>query len=164
MSLIRNGQDDNSVNGLKQHAAKIAVEGTPFRDVFGKDSRRKRVKLDVSGMEDMAQKYERAENDYNQRKQEETELQRADGEEETGYDASAELSTAREAIFSKGQSKRIWNELYKVVSPRLILLPLHTSYTGLSCITEWTSSTALYGSMLDVRNALTDIMYAGRLE
>ena len=27
----------------------------------------------------------------------------------------AELTAAREPIFSKGQSKRIWNELYKVI-------------------------------------------------
>ena len=28
---------------------------------------------------------------------------------------TGELTTAREPIFSKGQSKRIWNELYKVI-------------------------------------------------
>ena len=40
------------------------------------------------------------------------------GAEEQGGEAVPEevsLTTAREPIFSKGQSKRIWNELYKVI-------------------------------------------------
>lgn len=122
MSLIRDGQDEGKVNGLKQHSAKIAVETSPFKEVFGKDSRRKRVKLDVSGMEEMAQKNEQAEEDYIDKRQQELELQgaKADGDDE--YDATAELTTAREQIFSKGQSKRIWNELYKVVDASDVLI------------------------------------------
>src|SRR5438034_3137425 len=42
MSLIRDGQGKN---GLKQHAAKIAVEALPFKDTFGPKAQRKRVKL-----------------------------------------------------------------------------------------------------------------------
>jgi nuclear GTP-binding protein len=38
---------------------------------------------------------------------------------DTGFtgpaDENGELTTAREPVFSKGQSKRIWNELYKVI-------------------------------------------------
>ncbi|KAL9061110.1 MAG: hypothetical protein Q9162_000255 [Coniocarpon cinnabarinum] len=122
MSLIRDGQDENSMNGLKQHAAKIAVEAAPFKDVFGKDSRRKRVKLDVSGMEEMAQKNEKAEEEYVEKRQEEAELRGANGNDDDEYDDTAELSVAREAIFSKGQSKRIWNELYKVIDSSDVLI------------------------------------------
>jgi nuclear GTP-binding protein len=32
------------------------------------------------------------------------------------------IQEAREAVFSKGQSKRIWNELYKVTLNRVSLL------------------------------------------
>ena len=45
MSLIRDGSD---LNGLKQHQAKMTLEGSPYADVFGSKSQRKRVKLSVS--------------------------------------------------------------------------------------------------------------------
>ena len=122
MSLIRDSAEDGRVNGLKQHAAKIAVETSPFKETFGKDSRRKRVKLDVSGLEEMAQKNQQAQEEYIEKREKQAELQRANGDEDENYDTSAELSIAREAIFSKGQSKRIWNELYKVVDSSDVLI------------------------------------------
>ncbi|RAL61863.1 hypothetical protein DID88_002926 [Monilinia fructigena] len=87
MSLIRDGQGKN---GLKQHQAKMAVEASPFSDTFGPKAQRKRVKL--------------------------VELQ--NDPEAVGEAAAIDdghITSAREAIFSKGQSKRIWNELYKVI-------------------------------------------------
>ena len=123
MSLIRDGQEDNRVNGIKQHAAKIAVETSPFKEVFGPDSRRKRVKLDVSGMEEMAAKNQKMEEDYVEKKREEAELNSdVEGDVAVYAEGSEELTTAREPIFSKGQSKRIWNELYKVVDSSDVLI------------------------------------------
>src|SRR6266487_490753 len=51
LSLIRDGQGKN---GLKEHQAKIAVEASPFAEVFGPKAQRKRVKLGVSTLEDLA--------------------------------------------------------------------------------------------------------------
>jgi len=36
--------------------------------------------------------------------------------------ADGQLTAAREAIFSKGQSKRIWNELYKVIDSSDVII------------------------------------------
>ena len=114
MGLIR--EESDTVNGLKQHAAKIAVEGAPFKEVFGPESRRKRVKLDVSGMEEMAEKRREMEEEYREKQAERSEMNGRDGpEQDIESDDTAEKTVAREPIFSKGQSKRIWNELYKVI-------------------------------------------------
>lgn len=45
LSLIRDGSD---TNGLKQHGAKMAIESSPYSEVFGSKAQRKRVKLSVS--------------------------------------------------------------------------------------------------------------------
>ncbi len=45
MSLIRDGSD---TNGLKKHQAKMAIESSPFAEVFGSKAQRKRVKLSVA--------------------------------------------------------------------------------------------------------------------
>ena len=116
MSLIRDGQGKN---GLKQHQAKIAVEASPFADTFGPKSQRKRVKLGVSTLEDLAGESEKNHDTYLDRLEQNRLLTGLSGSEgqpdgrepEDGGD----FATAKEAIFSKGQSKRIWNELYKVI-------------------------------------------------
>lgn len=105
MSLIR----DVDKNGLKQHQAKMAVESAPFGETFGPKQQRKRVKLGVGSLEDLAGESARLHDTY---------LERTSGQEEQAGEAIPEdavLSTANEPIFSKGQSKRIWNELYKVI-------------------------------------------------
>lgn len=125
MSLIRDG-DVETKSGLKQHQAKIAVETSPFSDTFGPKSRRKRVKLDVGSLEDFAGKSDQMHDDYLDRK-EQAQLLSGNGEpEEQVGEAPVEddgnIATAREPIFSKGQSKRIWNELYKVVDSSDVLI------------------------------------------
>ena len=116
MSLIRDGQGKN---GIKEHQAKIAVEASPFRDTFGPKSQRKRVKLGVSSLEDLAGETDKSHDTYLERLEQQKLLSGRSGEEElAGEDTMAEdggIASAREAIFSKGQSKRIWNELYKVI-------------------------------------------------
>ncbi|KAF7513773.1 GTPase required for pre-60S ribosomal subunit nuclear export and maturation [Endocarpon pusillum] len=113
MSLIRD--NENMKNGIKQHQAKIAVESAPFGDTFGPKSQRKRVKLATGSLEDLAGETIRMHDIYVDRLEEKQLLSgqaAAVGEEP---EPEAELTTAREPIFSKGQSKRIWNELYKVI-------------------------------------------------
>lgn len=120
MSLIRDAE--NTKNGVKQHAAKIAVEASPFADTFGPKSQRKRVKLNASSVTDLAGDTVKMHDNYLERLEENKLLSGKTAEEFTGTDADKELTTAREPIFSKGQSKRIWNELYKVIDSSDVIL------------------------------------------
>jgi len=115
MSLIRDGQGKN---GLKQHQAKMAVEAAPFGDTFGPKAQRKRVKLGVGSLEDLAGETGKMHDTYLERLEDVKILSGTSGQEEQAGEAAPEediLTTAREPVFSKGQSKRIWNELYKVI-------------------------------------------------
>ncbi|KAJ5222381.1 uncharacterized protein N7469_008621 [Penicillium citrinum] len=113
MSLIR---DNDNVNGLKQHQAKMEIENNPFGDTFGPKAQRKRVKLGVSSLEDLAGETANLQKSYNDRLEHGT---HDDGTPivagDVGETNESSLTTARESVFSKGQSKRIWNELYKVI-------------------------------------------------
>ena len=115
MSLIRDG---DGKNGLKQHQAKMQVESAPFGDTFGPKAQRKRVKLGVGSLEDLAGESTKMHDTYLERLEHAKLLSGTSGLEEQSGEAAPEgevLATAKEPIFSKGQSKRIWNELYKVI-------------------------------------------------
>ncbi|KAL4986157.1 NUC091 domain-containing protein [Aspergillus falconensis] len=115
MSLIR---DNQTVNGLKQHEAKMTIETSPFSDTFGPKAQRKRVKLGVSSLEDLAGETMKMHDSYVEKSEQ---GRHEDGTPiVAGDDVATDLSlgtmpTSREAVFLKGQSKRIWNELYKVI-------------------------------------------------
>lgn len=111
MSLIRDGQDTE--NGIKQHKAKMAVETAPFAEVFGPKAQRKRVKLGVSSILDLVDDTEKSMDSYQDRLEQAKLLSGAsgDGDEEP----EKQMTLAIEPVFDKGQSKRIWNELYKVM-------------------------------------------------
>lgn len=122
MSLIH---DNTSKNGVKQHAAKIAVETRPFSDTFGPKAQRKRVKLGASSLEDYAGQSTKMYDTYLDRKEQADLLSGRSGEERAeGAEVihDGEIAIAREAIFSKGQSKRIWNELYKVSTGLVVII------------------------------------------
>ena len=115
MSLVRDGEGKN---GLKQHQAKIQVESAPFADTFGPRAQRKRVKLGVGSLEDLAGESTKMHESYLDRQEQAKLLSGTSVQEVQVGEAEAEdavMSTALEPIFSKGQSKRIWNELYKVI-------------------------------------------------
>ena len=115
MSLIRDGEGKN---GVKQHQAKMQVESAPFGDTFGPKAQRKRVKLGVGSLEDLAGESTKMHDTYLERLEQAKLLSGTSGMEEQAGEAAPEgavPSTAKEPIFSKGQSKRIWNELYKVI-------------------------------------------------
>lgn len=120
MSLIRD--NENTKNGVRQHAAKIAVESAPFEDTFGPKSQRKRVKLSASSVLDLAGETVKMHDDYIERLEENKLLSGKTAEEFEETGDAKELTTAREPIFSKGQSKRIWNELYKVIDSSDVIL------------------------------------------
>lgn len=116
MSLIRDGEGRN---GIKQHQAKIAVSAAPFSDVFGPKAQRKRVKLDVNSLEDLADASIKDHETYLEKLDREKLLSGGYNPEAGGGEADqfddGYINSARESIFNKGQSKRIWNELYKVI-------------------------------------------------
>lgn len=116
MTLIRDGQGKN---GIKEHKAKMAVESSPFGEVFGPKAQRKRVKMGVSSIADLADDSVKSHETYIDRLEEAKLLSGQSGvEEHTGEGPATldgQINSAKEAIFNKGQSKRIWNELYKVI-------------------------------------------------
>eukprot|EP00040_Diaphanoeca_grandis_P021386 m.113956 g.113956 ORF g.113956 m.113956 type:complete len:682 (-) comp28312_c1_seq2:64-2109(-) len=77
----------------------------PFAETYGKKSRRKRPNLATTSMEELRQQAEAKEEKYDVAKDK-------DLMEEQGDDIR---DATREGIFMKGQSKRIWGELYKVI-------------------------------------------------
>jgi nuclear GTP-binding protein len=121
MTLIRDGSD---IPGLKQHQAKMTIETSSFADTFGPKAQRKRVKLGVSSLTDLAENSEASMDTYKDRL-EQAKLLSGVGDEQAGedsYDLTDALSMAIEPVFSKGQSKRIWNELYKVLDSSDVVL------------------------------------------
>ena len=120
MSLIHDGKDKERKDGLLQHKAKIKIESEKFGDTFGPKAQRKRPRLAVSSLHDLAGQSEKDEHLFDEKRREEHLLQAGATDDldlrtpvvETD---DGELTTAREPVFSKGQSKRIWNELYKVI-------------------------------------------------
>ncbi|KAF2769959.1 NGP1NT-domain-containing protein [Teratosphaeria nubilosa] len=123
MSLINDNKDKERKDGLIQHQAKIRIETEAFGDTFGPKAQRKRPRLAVSSIEDMAKTTYKDHSTYLDRQEEAKYLSGQLGAEEqrhippegTAEVDTGELTTAREPVFSKGQSKRIWNELYKVI-------------------------------------------------
>ncbi|KAJ3370376.1 GTPase required for pre-60S ribosomal subunit nuclear export and maturation [Allomyces arbusculus] len=81
------------------------LDNEPFSNTFGPKSQRKRPKLKISSLEDMTQTIDEALDTYvPARDQSLPENQVQDFKDEQ-----------RDVVFMKGQSKRIWNELYKVI-------------------------------------------------
>ena len=117
MSLIRD--DPATKNGVKQHKAKMVVETAAFGDTFGPKAQRKRVKLGLSSFSDLAGESVKMHDTYLDRLEHAKllsgQLGADAGQQETEAGDTGVLTAARESIFSKGQSKRIWNELYKVI-------------------------------------------------
>lgn len=88
------------------------VETESFEHTFGPKTQRKKPRMAVSNLEELASQT----SEDNKKFEEKQELNATLGlmgnqdRDEDGW-----TQEAKEAIFSKGQSKRIWNELYKVI-------------------------------------------------
>lgn len=96
MSLLEESQKAPSVN---------IVDTEPFAQTFGPKAQRKKPRTAVNSLEDLAATVDEDQDKYEEKLETEAQIHGEDG-------FTAE---AKEAIFSKGQSKRIWNELYKVI-------------------------------------------------
>lgn len=78
------------------------TETESFASTFGPKQQRKKPRVAVSSLEELLADVDHDQNRYDEKMSEQTEAE--------------EFSTAnKDSIFSKGQSKRIWNELYKVI-------------------------------------------------
>eukprot|EP01029_Cantina_marsupialis_P006532 TRINITY_DN171_c2_g1_i1.p1 TRINITY_DN171_c2_g1~~TRINITY_DN171_c2_g1_i1.p1 ORF type:complete len:569 (+),score=221.88 TRINITY_DN171_c2_g1_i1:92-1798(+) len=95
MGLLQDAQRTEHMNLLTT---------TPFDKVFSKAGSRKRPNLSYSGLGDMVKKTQEQADGYDE-KDDSNIVQISDGVRE-------EVS---EKVFDKGQSKRIWGELYKVL-------------------------------------------------
>lgn len=97
MSLLR--------DRIQPHNAKVHILDTEsFESTFGPKSQRKRPNLFASDMQSLLENAEMSTESYDQGKDRDLVT------EDTGV-----RNEAQEEIYKKGQSKRIWGELYKVI-------------------------------------------------
>ncbi|XP_072466109.1 nucleolar GTP-binding protein 2-like [Notamacropus eugenii] len=90
---------------IQPHHSKVHILDTEtFETTFGPKSQRKKPTLFVSDMQSLLENAEASTKTYDQKKDRDLVT------EDTG-----ERNEAQEEIFKKGQSKRIWGELYKVI-------------------------------------------------
>lgn len=81
-----------------------------YQHAFGPKQQRKKASVHVSSLEELADKSKEDESHFQEKMELDTTLGLMGGVNQDGWS-----NEAKEAIFNKGQSKRIWNELYKVI-------------------------------------------------
>lgn len=97
---------------VKAHNSKVHILDTEgFETTFGPKAQRKRPSLVVEDMKDLVEKAEASVLTYSAEKDKDLVI------EDTGVRAEV-----REEIFKKGQSKRIWGELYKVIDSSDVII------------------------------------------
>ncbi|XP_077431405.1 nucleolar GTP-binding protein 2 isoform X1 [Vanacampus margaritifer] len=90
---------------VKAHNSKVHILDTEaFEITFGPKAQRKRPSLVVSDVKDLLEQAETSAMSYN-----------ADKDKDLVTEDTGVRDAVREEIFKKGQSKRIWGELYKVI-------------------------------------------------
>ncbi|NXN80486.1 NOG2 protein, partial [Bombycilla garrulus] len=90
---------------IKPHTSRVHILDTEtFETTFGPKSQRKRPTLSASDVQSLVENAEASSESYDQSKDRDLVT------EDTGV-----RDEAKEEIFKKGQSKRIWGELYKVI-------------------------------------------------
>jgi nuclear GTP-binding protein len=98
MGLLKDAKKTQQMNLLSTES---------FESVFGPKSQRKRPKVAVSGMAELLKNAQAKAEEYN------NESNTTDRDIVKEDDGTRTL--VRDAVFDKGQSKRIWGELYKVL-------------------------------------------------
>ncbi|KAF4652812.1 nucleolar gtp-binding protein [Perkinsus olseni] len=113
MSLLTEGQNESDQpRGKAARKNLLAVE--PFDKTFGSAKTRKRPRLSTGSMEEMANKASRMAEEYDPSKDKSSEENRVLRDEEH--------TVVNEEVFKKGTSRRIWQELYKVVDSSDVIL------------------------------------------
>lgn len=98
--------------GPPMHTLISTLKSSAFSDVFGPKAKRKRVTMSVESLDDLAS-----------RTFDTSGQNQSTSHDSPGYPKKEEpLPRSAEPIFDKGQSKRIWNELYKVIDSSDIIL------------------------------------------
>ncbi|KAL2944233.1 Nuclear/nucleolar GTPase 2 [Bienertia sinuspersici] len=83
------------------------LDTVPFEDAFGPKGKRKRPKFEATDYQSLVQKADSLHDEFEQKK---ATMPSTEGDEEDGFQ-----DLVRHTMFEKGQSKRIWGELYKVI-------------------------------------------------
>ncbi|XP_036395358.1 nucleolar GTP-binding protein 2 [Megalops cyprinoides] len=97
---------------VKAHNSKVHILDTEtFETTFGPKAQRKRPNLSAGDMRDLAERAEADAQSYS-----------ADRDRDLVTEDSGVRDEAREEIFKKGQSKRIWGELYKVIDSSDVII------------------------------------------
>ncbi|XP_024122706.1 nucleolar GTP-binding protein 2 [Oryzias melastigma] len=97
---------------VKAHNSKVHILDTEgFETTFGPKAQRKRPSLMVGDVKDLLDQAEASAMSYN-----------ADHDKDLVTEDTGVREEAREEIFKKGQSKRIWGELYKVIDSSDVII------------------------------------------
>ncbi|XP_023271019.1 nucleolar GTP-binding protein 2 [Seriola lalandi dorsalis] len=97
---------------VKAHNSKVHILDTEgFETTFGPKSQRKRPSLMVGDVKDLVEQAEASALSYS-----------ADKDKDLVTEDTGVREEAREEIFKKGQSKRIWGELYKVIDSSDVII------------------------------------------
>lgn len=97
---------------VKAHNSKVHILDTEgFETTFGPKAQRKRPSLMVGDMKDLIEQAEASAQSYD-----------ADKDKDLVTEDTGVREEAREEIFKKGQSKRIWGELYKVIDSSDVII------------------------------------------
>lgn len=99
------------LNEKAKNARVHLLDTESFESVFGPKKSRKRPNIAVRGMEELSQLAEKSANEYSNEK--DSNIVRDDG---------GIKDLPRDWVMGAGQSKRIWNELYKVIDSSDVLL------------------------------------------
>lgn len=97
---------------VKAHNSRVHILDTEgFETTFGPKAQRKRPNLLTDDMKNLVEKAEASALSYN-----------ADNDKDLITEDTGVRNEAREEIFKKGQSKRIWGELYKVIDSSDVII------------------------------------------
>uniref|UniRef100_A0A3P8WW60 Nucleolar GTP-binding protein 2 n=1 Tax=Cynoglossus semilaevis TaxID=244447 RepID=A0A3P8WW60_CYNSE len=97
---------------VKAHNSKVHILDTEgFETTFGPKAQRKRPSLMVGDMKDLLEQAEASALSYD-----------ADKDKDLVTEDTGVREEVREEIFKKGQSKRIWGELYKVIDSSDVII------------------------------------------
>lgn len=99
------------LNEKAKNARVHLLDTESYGSVFGPKKSRKRPNISVKGMEALSQVAQEKEEEYN-----------AEKDSNLIHDDEGVKDLQRDWVMAAGQSKRIWNELYKVVDSSDVLL------------------------------------------
>lgn len=113
--IMRKNKLPMSLLEEKTHVPTVKiVETESFQHTFGPKSQRKKPTLSISSLEELASSTEDSLKRYEDKLEEDA--------ENAAHLEDGVSTQVKEAIFHKGTSKRIWNELYKVIDSSDVII------------------------------------------